>query len=474
MSVVAVLLASALRLVPNYADITVPPNIAPLNFNVEGVTEPCRVELAAGDDILSAAGPNVRFPQGAWRDFLSRHAGGRYEIRLRTDAGVTVCGTNAVSRHPIDSHLTYRLIAPAYVDYDEIGTWQRDLRNFSKRRIYRNKQIRKQQCVNCHTYCRGESDTYVFHVRANDVGTEIVSPKYGRLRCDLKVAGLGSSGSYPAWHPSGDYLALSVNETQQMFYTVLPNKLEVMDLRGDLILYSLKRNEVSVVEDAPENFETYPTWSADGRFLYTSCAHTDLKHLPLDDKYRRTMQVATRVDQIRYDLVERRFDPETGKFGAPRIIVDARQDGVSVTHPRTTPDGRWLVAVVSAWGVFPIGHRESDLWLFELATGQARRVDEVNSWEAESFPSFGKSPYWMAFSSRRGDGLFTRFYIAAFDPDSGRFGKPFLLPQEDPAEDGRVHASYNIPEFSNGPVRESSHELRKLVEGPVTTPRLVR
>ena len=72
----------------------------------------------------------------------------------------------------------------------------------------------------------------------------------------------------------------------------------------------------------------------------------------------------------------------------------------------------------------------------------------------------------MVFSSRREDGAYTRPYLAAFDPEKGAFSRPFLLPVEDPAEHRRRMWSYNVPEFSAGPVRESPRDLRRLVVAP--------
>ena len=61
---------------PDYFNIEIPPNIAPLNFDVEGVDGAVAVTLRAEDGAtLAANGPKVRFPERAWRKFLSAHAG---------------------------------------------------------------------------------------------------------------------------------------------------------------------------------------------------------------------------------------------------------------------------------------------------------------------------------------------------------------------------------------------------------------
>ena len=73
----------------------------------------------------------------------------------------------------------------------------------------------------------------------------------------------------------------------------------------------------------------------------------------------------------------------------------------------------------------------------------------------------------MVFSSRRDDGAYTRPYIAAFDPATGTFGHPFLLPVEDPAEHDRRMFSYNVPEFSSGRVGMSPRKFRKAASAKI-------
>lgn len=58
-----------------------------------------------------------------------------------------------------------------------------------------------------------------------------------------------------------------------------------------------------------------------------------------------------------------------------------------------------------------------------------RPIKEVNSDDTESFHNWSSNSRWFVFSSRRGDGLYTRLYLASMD-ENGVVGKPFLLPQE--------------------------------------------
>jgi len=137
--------------------------------------------------------------------------------------------------------------------------------------------------------------------------------------------------------------------------------------------------------------------------------------------------------------------------------------GKSIAFPRPSYDGKYIMFTMSDYGCFPIWHREADLWILNLKTGKIGPIREVNSNNTESFHNWNVNSHWFVFSSRRGDGLYTRLYLASID-DNGNVTKPFLLPQENPWEyyDESVY-SYNIPDFTKTPVdfdaRSASNEI---------------
>ena len=58
-------------------------------------------------------------------------------------------------------------------------------------------------------------------------------------------------------------------------------------------------------------------------------------------------------------------------------------------------------------------------------------------------------------------------YFAYVD-ENGRGRKPFLLPQKDPEQNRRLFKSYNVPEFTTGPVHWSPKQLEEvLLSDPV-------
>ncbi|MCQ2388639.1 MAG: hypothetical protein MJ138_02885 [Kiritimatiellae bacterium] len=450
---------------PDYAGVTMPTNVAPLNFKIVPEEPGAAATLTAADgDAIAAAVDDLgtaRWNARAWRRFLAAHAG--EAVTLAASRGnERFAATNFVARSGIDTHLTYRLIAPSYTLYAEVGIYERDLTSFDERPLFRNVQISSETCVNCHTHNRADPDQYLFHARAKFPGTMIVSKKWGDRKVNLKTPGALGAGVYPAWHPGGDFIAFSMNETRQSFYFSNPDKIEVVDLRSDLMLYSLADNTVKTIENDPLTFETFPAWSPDGTRLYSSRSRTPFTRMPTNET-ERFNQYMDQYENVRYDLVVRSFDAATRTFSEPKTVFDAQKTGLSATFPRVSPDGRWLVATVGPYGNFHVWHRDADLWLLDLAERKMRRLTELNSPKSESYHTFSSDGRWMVFSSRREDGTFTRPYFAHFDAEKGRFTKPFLLPAENPDDHFRRMLSYNVPEFSNGPVKKSAREMRKLV-----------
>ena len=93
----------------------------------------------------------------------------------------------------------------------------------------------------------------------------------------------------------------------------------------------------------------------------------------------------------------------------------------------------------------------------------------LNSDESESYHCWSSNGRWLVFSSRRDDGLFTRPYVAYID-SNGVARKPFMLPQRNPKEYYEdLMYSYNIPELMTGPVSVPARTMAKVLrESPGT------
>lgn len=160
----------------------------------------------------------------------------------------------------------------------------------------------------------------------------------------------------------------------------------------------------------------------------------------------------------KYNLCRIAFDPATGRYGNKvDTLFNAVQMGKSLTWPRPSYDGKWMLFTLSDYGYFSIWHRESEQWLMNLQTGESRPFQEINSNEADSYHNWNVNSHWIVFTSRRGDGLHTRLYLSSID-DNGKGTKPFLLPQENPWQyyDESLY-SFNTPDFSSKKVEFDNH-----------------
>jgi hypothetical protein len=446
-------------IMPDYSGITIPPNIAPLNFNIKENGQKYRVRFyGEGDEsmtILSSTG-KIRIPEGKWKKLMQVCKGKKMfiDILVKTDSGWIKFPPiiNHVAVDPVDSYLTYRLIEPGFESWNKMGIYQRCLEKFTESPIMIN-SMSDDNCMNCHSFCMNNSHTMMFHMRAKHSGTVIY--RNGKLsKVNTKTDHTISAGVYPAWHPSGRYIAFSVNHIGQAFHAIPRLKIEVTDTLSDLMVFDTEKNKVysSPSIASRESFETFPTWSPDGKYLYYCSA----KALP-----------ETQFDKIRYNLLRISFDTATCHFGAVDTIVSASIQGHSVSFPRISPDGKYLMFCMADYGNFSIWHPESDLFLKNLESGEITKPD-INSNQSESYHSWSSSGRWIVFSSRRIDGLFTRLYLSYFDPE-GIAHKPFIIPQEDPEFYDTFLKSYNVPELVTSKVELDPHILSDIVNSEADT-----
>ncbi len=434
---------------PDYKEVTIPVNIAPLNFSL---LEKDKGILVAGDKVFRARRGVFRFSPRKWRKLLSKGGDNgsiNLEIYIRKDGKwLSYKPFNIhISQDKIDPWFSYRLIPPGYQGWQEMGIYQRDLESYSEKAILTN-DLTGGNCMNCHTYMNGDPSKMVFHARATFGGTMVVNE--GEIeKLNTKTDSTISALVYPYWHPSGEYVAFSVNKTFQSFHNHDANRIEVYDEASDVVVYNVKTHQIawSPLTKAVDRFETFPTFSPDGKWLYFCSAEAVT---PMPDKYR----------EARYGLYRIAFNAEDMSFGdSLECVYDAPAEGFSVSFPRISPDGRFLCFTRHGYGNFSIWHKDSDLWLADLKDGSVRPMENVNSDNVDSFHTWSSDGKWLVFSSRRDDGLYTKPYFTHVDAD-GNATKPFLLPQKDPKSYyKRQMRSYNLPAFTTGKVNVGKRKL---------------
>ena len=259
---------------PDYTGIVIPPNIAPMNFEVSipGDEYVVRVSASDGSEIVAKGNP-VRWDADRWRGLLEAASGGelKYEVFVRNGASWSrYTFSNTVAPEEIDPYISYRLIEPSYMQYSAITLNQRDLTSFDESVIFNNASPcdeRRGQCMNCHVPRNNYRDkASQFHVRNTNGGTIIMAGD-SVVKVNLKTDSTISAGVYPAWHPTLDLIAYSVNDTHQKFMDFGTHKIEVFDAESDLILYDVKTNEVSSIAATTDLLDTFPSCSTDVRRL---------------------------------------------------------------------------------------------------------------------------------------------------------------------------------------------------------------
>jgi len=428
---------------PDYAGITIPFNIAPLNFVVKDPADKyVAVYKLNSKEIfrVSSGDGTISVPSGKWEDLLNTAKGQEFAI----DICIKKAGswlkyntiTNNVSTDEIDNYLVYRLIDPGFETWNKMGIYQRCLSTFDETPIMEN-NMSGGNCMNCHSFCMNNSNTMLFHMRAENAGTYIY--KDGVIeKLDTKSDSTLGPGVYPSWHPGGKFVAFSTNRIVQTFHAIPDKKIEVLDTLSDVIVYDLQAHSISTdpAIASKRRLETFPTWSPDGKSLYFCSAKS-----VSPNEYKN----------IRYDLLRISFDPEKNRFGLVDTVYKAAELGKSVSFPRVSPDGKFVLFCLSDYGNFSIWHPESDLYLFNLETKEISKP-EINSDQTESYHTWSSGSRWLVFSSRRLDGLYTRPYFSHMD-SKGTFSKPFILPQKDPLFYDRFLKSYNIPELIKSKVK---------------------
>ena len=448
---------------PDYVDVTVPVNIAPLSFEYDGEADEMVARYAVADeDVVCNGQPTI----DEWRSLVQKAQGNAITVEVYTRNGDQWTRFKPfsifVSPDSIDPYISYRLIAPSYISYESLTINQRCLENYDESVIYDNILCgfeKDGQCINCHHYQQYNPERLQFHARQFRGGT-VIAYDGNIKKVNMKNDSILAAGVYPAWHPWLNFIVYATDKTLQTFHTVDPNKVEVYDEESDIIAYDVETDEVMNLENSKTEFEVFPAWTPDGRTLYYCSAHFDRQ----DSTATKRADVKFHYKDLKYGIYRKSFNPETREFGPRELVFDAAAIDSSATFPRISPDGRYLLFTMGHYGYFHIWHHDADLWIMDLANGTARPFTEVNSPDTESYHSWSSNGRLIIFSSRRDDGVYTRPFIAHVDQD-GQASKPFELPSEDPDYHRQFMRSYNVPEFMSGPVTIDPHTFAEVLKG---------
>lgn len=439
---------------PDYNEIVIPPNIAPLNFIInEKGTEyyvDIHVKNSSSNPIkISTKTNKVIIPIKKWKNILSLNRGKELyvDIYLKNQLGEWKkfrSIKSKIAKERIDSHVAYRLINPGYVLWWEMGIYQRNIEDFDESVIFTNR-LTKKNCMNCHSFCKNNPEIMMFHLRGPYSGTMVIKDgDVNKINTGTKYT--MSAGVYPAWHPEENHIAFSINKIIQGFHAQQNKTIYVGDKASDIIIYNIQTNTITTSPKvSTRRMENLPNWSPEGKYLYF-CSGPEWT----DNK---------KYDELKYDLMRISYDVETNHWGKLDTILTAAETGKSISFPKISPDGKYILFCMSDHGYFTIHFTSSDLYMLDLKTRKYWKL-AVNSEHVESYHSWSGNSRWFVFSSKRKDGLCSRLYFSYVDT-IGNVYKPFLMPQKDPHFYDTYIKNYNIPELIDGPVAVSHWKLAR-------------
>ena len=443
---------------PDYTGLTIPVNIAPLNFKIMEKGKHFKVDFSDEEGrafSYSSRKGKIRIPQKRWSSFLSNASAEEIHVDIYVKQNrkwkhySTI--THHVSPDPIDGFLSYRLIHPQTDLWNKMGLYERDLTSFKQRTIIENSTLGN-TCVNCHHVANNNAENFMFHARAGQAGGTYIVRGEEILKLAPKIYELYKSVGYAAWHPNGRYIVFSANSVYG--WDVNQSSVHLIngaDSKSDLLVYDIDNNAFYTDSSVFNSryWETYPTWAPDGNTIYYCRAealnaknHEDLTH-------------------VQYNLMKVSFDLESHKWSKPETVIDAVSLNRSVAFPRISPDGRYLMFTLYDYGVFSIFRTISDLAIYDLKEKRSYLLNTINTQETESYHSWSSNGKWVVFSSKFPDGECGRPYITAFDTKTGMTSKSFILPQKDPEFYSRFILSFNIPELYHTSSKFKQFDLLK-------------
>ncbi len=439
---------------PDYQGVTIPANIAPLNFRIAGGPEKVVTMITGEKGSVKVVSPDDRvfIPAGQWQRLLEDNAGRSIKFEVTALIAGQWTGFRPfrvfIAVEPIDGYLVYRNLMPGFQNWNRMGIYQRDLSSFDVGTVI-DSRLLAGTCMNCHSFAANNPDNMVLHLRESYGGT-ILHRNGVTEKINARAGKMFAAAAFPSWHPSGKYIAFSVNRVNQIFHATGTRRATALDLKSDIVLYDTDKHEMKIPASlaGSDRFETFPCFSADGTRLFFCSADS--------------VRMPAGFDSVRYSLCSVPFDVEKGEFGAETdTLVSSSATGLSFSIPRASPDGNFLMFTVSDYGAFPSYNPESDIRIMDLRIRKWFPADSLNSSDADSWHSWSSNSRWVVVSSRRMDGLYSNLYIAYVD-NNGIARKPFLLPQKDPGFHDRFLYSFNVPEFAVKPVQVKPYKIARV------------
>ena len=164
--------------------------------------------------------------------------------------------------------------------------------------------------------------------------------------------------------------------------------------RGLIAWYDRQTKKINTLPGADnrEYVQCNPVWSPDGKWVAFLRAKA---RAAFNGSIRAAYANDSRETQIKYELYRVPFND--GKGGAPQPLRGACATGKSVSFPKYSPDGKWIVFVQAQNGL--LMRPDSKLYIIPAEGGEARQLQcnlpLMNSWH-----SWSPNSKWLVFSSK--------------------------------------------------------------------------
>lgn len=123
---------------PDYKEVTIPVNVAPLNFGLRDAVEDAVAVFSFQEHSISVwlKDSTFQIPLKAWKELLQQAKGKSLEVSVSVKEEGKWMGYKAfdiyVASEPMDAYLAYRKIAPGYELWKNMGIYQRNLETFDE------------------------------------------------------------------------------------------------------------------------------------------------------------------------------------------------------------------------------------------------------------------------------------------------------------------------------------------------------
>lgn len=125
---------------PDYKGVTIPVNIAPMNFMVDGAEHVQARFLVDGKELTTVAGNDgvVDIPEDEWHGMTAKAAGKTLSVEVSVWDDKYPDGMRykpfeiKVANEEIDPWIAYRLIEPGYESWRYMGIYQREIASFEE------------------------------------------------------------------------------------------------------------------------------------------------------------------------------------------------------------------------------------------------------------------------------------------------------------------------------------------------------